>query len=54
MSSLSKKNELFRRFLWLVLELGNVWDSQVELAGSVVGDGSEVDEVFESPSHSLC
>jgi hypothetical protein len=35
-------------------ELANVWDSQVELAGSVVGDGSEVDEVFESPSHPLC
>ena len=36
------------------LPLANVWDSQVELAGSMVGDGSEVDEVFESPSHSLC
>ena len=45
---------LFRCFLWLVSELANVWDSQVELAGSMVGDGSEVDEVFESPSHSLC
>jgi len=45
---------LFRSFLWLVSELANVWDSQVELAGSMVGDGSEVDEVFESPGHSLC
>ena len=45
---------LFRCFLWLVSELVNVWDSQVELAGSVVGGGSEVDEVLESPSHSLC
>ena len=46
--------QLFRSFLWLVSELANVWDSQVELAGSMVGDGSEVDEVFESPGHSLC
>src|SRR6516165_5746514 len=46
--------ELFRCFLWLVSELANVWDSQVELAGSVVGGGSKVDEVLESPSHSLC
>ena len=45
---------LFRCFLRLVSELVNVWDSQVELAGSVVGGGSEVDEVLESPSHSLC
>jgi hypothetical protein len=45
---------LLRCFLWLVAELANVWDSQVELAGSVVGGGSEVDEVLESPSHSLC
>jgi len=45
---------LFRCFLWLVSELANVWDSQVELAGSVVGGGSKVDEVLESPSHSLC
>ena len=45
---------LFRCFLWLVWELAKVWDSQVELAGSVVGGGSEVDEVLESPSHSLC
>jgi hypothetical protein len=45
---------LFRSFLWLVAELAKVWDSQVELAGSMVGDGSEVDEVFESPGHSLC
>ena len=49
-----KQKQLFRSFLWLVAELANVWDSQVELAGSVVGDGSEVDEVFESPGHSLC
>ena len=45
---------LFRCFLWLVSELANVWDSQVELAGSVVGGGSKVDEDLESPSHSLC
>ena len=46
---------LIRCFLWLVSELGG-WDSQFELAGSVVGGGSEVklDEVFKSPSHSLC
>ena len=44
---------LIRRFLWLVSELGG-WDSQFELAGSVVGGGSEVDEVLKSPSHSLC
>jgi hypothetical protein len=45
---------LLRCFLWLVSELGHGWDSQVELAGSVVGGGSEVDEIFKSPSHSLC
>jgi len=49
-----KELMLFRSFLWLVAELAKVWDSQVELAGSMVGDGSEVDEVFESPGHSLC
>ena len=27
---------------------------QIELAGSVVGGGSEVNEVFESPSQSFC
>ena len=50
----TSKKGLFRCFLWLVSELANVWDSQVELAGSVVGGGSKVDEVLESPSHSLC
>ena len=49
-----REKELFRSFLWLVAELANVWESQVELAGSMVSDGSEVDEVFESPGHSLC
>ena len=44
----------FAVFCGLVSELANVWDGQVELAGSVVGGGSEVDEVLESPSHSLC
>jgi len=45
---------VLRCFLWVVWELGNSWDSQIELTGSVVGGGSEVDEVLESPSHSLC
>jgi DNA-binding GntR family transcriptional regulator len=45
---------LLRCFLWVVSVLGDVWDSQVELSGSVVGGGSKVDKVFESPSHSLC
>ena len=44
----------FAVFCGLVSELANVWDGQVELAGSVVGGGSEVDEVLKSPSHSLC
>src|SRR5258708_9632181 len=44
----------FAVFCGLVSELANVWDGQVEFAGSVVGGGSEVDEVLESPSHSLC
>ena len=35
------------------LGLGDGGNGQVELASSVVGGGSEVDEVFESPSHSL-
>jgi hypothetical protein len=35
------------------LGLGDGGDSQVELAGSVVGSGAEVDEVFESTSHAL-
>ena len=29
-------------------------ESQIELTGSVIGGGSEVDEVSKSPSHSLC
>ena len=38
---------------WFSLGLGGGGDSQLELAGSVVGARSEVDEVFESASHSL-
>jgi hypothetical protein len=33
-------NSLLRCFLWVVFKLGDSWDSQVELAGSVVGGGS--------------
>jgi hypothetical protein len=33
-------NSLLRCFLWVVFKLGDIWDSQVELAGSVVGGGS--------------
>ncbi len=47
-------NKLIRCFLWLVVELDHVWDSQLELTGSVVGSGSEVDKVFKSSSHSFC
>lgn len=50
----AKRKKLIRCFLWLVLELDHVWDSQLELTGSVVGSGSEVDEVFKSSSHSFC
>jgi hypothetical protein len=35
-------------------KLTHVWDIQIELTGSMVGNGSEIDEVFESPSHSFC
>jgi len=45
---------LLRCFLWLVSELVDGWYSQFELTGSVVGGGSEVDEVSKSPSHSFC
>ena len=41
-------------FVWVVEELVNGRDSQCELTGSVVSGGSEVDEVFKSPSHSFC
>src|SRR6516225_5977827 len=43
----------FRCFVWVVLRLGNGWNGQDKFAGPVVGGGSEVDEVFESSSHSL-
>jgi len=45
---------LLRCFLWVVSELVDGWYGQFELTGSVVGGGSEVDEVSESPSHSFC
>jgi len=47
-------NGPFRCFVWVVLRLGNGWNGQDKFAGPVVGGGSEVDEVFESSSHSLC
>jgi hypothetical protein len=40
--------------MWVVLRSGNGWNGQGEFAGPVVGGGSEVDEVLESPSHSFC
>ena len=43
-----------RYFVWVVLGLGNGWNGQGEFTGAVVGGGSEVDEVLESPSHSFC
>jgi hypothetical protein len=46
--------ELLRCFVWVVWRSGDGWDSQIELSRSVVSGGFEVDEVFESPSHSLC
>ena len=48
------KKVVFRYLLWVIVELAHVWDIQFELTGSMVGDGSEVDEVSESPSHSFC
>src|SRR6202011_1650716 len=45
---------VLRCFLWVVWELVLGRDSRCELAGSVVSGGSEVDEVFKSPSHSFC
>jgi hypothetical protein len=44
---------VLRCFLWIVSELGHSWNSQVELARSLVCYGSEVDEVFKSTSHSF-
>jgi hypothetical protein len=44
---------VLRCFLWIVSELVDGWYSQFELAGSLVGCGSEVDEVFKSPRHSF-
>src|ERR1700730_19084060 len=41
---------VLRCFLWVVWELVVGRDSRCELAGSVVSGGSEVDEVFKSPS----
>src|SRR5208283_5758115 len=43
-----------RCFVWIGLESNYSWNSHVEFAGSLVGDGSEVDEVPESTSHSFC
>ena len=45
---------VLRYFLWVIPELIGGWDNQIELAGSLVGGGSEVDEVFKSASHSFC
>ena len=45
---------LIRCFVWVIVELTHVWDIQFELTGSVVGCGSEVDEVSKSTSHSFC
>jgi len=39
--------------VWVVLRLGDSWDSYGEFAGPVVGGGSEVDKAFKSPSHLL-
>ena len=40
----SQTRKLLRCFLWVVSQLANVRVSLVELAGSVVGGGSKVDE----------
>jgi hypothetical protein len=50
---LTRVFKVLRCFLLIVSELGHSWNSQVELARSLVGYGSEVDEVFKSPSHSF-
>ena len=50
----SKLNVPLRCFLWVVLRLGNGWNGERKFTSPVVGGGSEVDEAFESPSHSLC
>src|SRR5271165_1731041 len=49
-----ERYEVHRCFVWIGLESNYSWNSHVEFAGSLVGDGSEVDEVPESTSHSFC
>ena len=50
----SQGNKPLRCFVWVVLRSGDGWDGQRQFAGPVIGGSSEVDEVLESSSHSLC
>jgi hypothetical protein len=37
--------KLPRCLVWVIAKLTHAWDIQIELTGSVIGGGSEVDEV---------
>jgi maltose/maltodextrin transport system substrate-binding protein len=43
-----------RCLVWVIAKLTHVWDIQIKLTGSMVGCGSEVDEVSKATSHSFC
>src|ERR1700745_1782326 len=43
-----------RCFVWVIARLAHVGDIKIELTGSKVGGGSEVEEVSKAPSHSFC
>jgi hypothetical protein len=42
-----------RCLVWVIAKLTHVWDIQIELTGSVIGGGSEVDEVSKPARHSF-
>jgi hypothetical protein len=42
-----------RCLVWVIAKLPHVWDIQIELTGSVIGGGSEVDEVSKPARHSF-
>jgi hypothetical protein len=47
------ENLVPRCLVWVIAKLTHVWDIQIELTGSVIGGGSEVDEVSKSARHSF-
>jgi hypothetical protein len=45
--------KLPRCLVWVIAKLTHAWDIEIELTGSVIGGGSEVDEVSKPARHSF-